>query len=96
MRGFRHQRDGAGFDAETLEPTCEVHNATPAEAARLITTELVVGSGAKALVDARGWGEARELWPSTANALHLPESLRGLPPKPVYARAPDARVREAA
>jgi hypothetical protein len=28
--------------------------------------------------------------------LKLPQALRTLPPKPVYARAPDARVREAA
>ena len=43
-----------------------------------------------------GWGEAREAWPSAANALKLPPELRSLPPKPVYARAPDARAMEAA
>src|SRR4051812_20808772 len=84
------------FDASTLQPTSDLHNAAPAQAAKLINAELVVGSGARPLVDARGWGEARELWPSAANALLLPESLRTLPPKPVYARAPDARVPEAA
>ena len=57
---------------------------------------LVIGSGAKALVEARGQGEAREAWPSAADALKLPQALRTLPAKPVYARAPDARVREAA
>jgi tRNA threonylcarbamoyladenosine biosynthesis protein TsaB len=84
------------FDAATLEPLTELRNAGPAEAARLVSADLVVGSGARALVDARGWGEARELWPSAANALRLPENLRSLGPKPVYARAPDARVPEAA
>jgi tRNA threonylcarbamoyl adenosine modification protein YeaZ len=79
-----------------LEPTSEIHNVAPSNAVRLITAKLVVGSGANALVDARGWGEARELWPSAADALRLPESLRTLSPKPVYARAPDARVPEAA
>lgn len=78
------------------KPTSELRNAAPGEAARLITAEVVVGSGAKQLVDARGWGEARELWPSAANALRLPEALRSLAAKPVYARAPDARVPEAA
>lgn len=84
------------FDASTLQPTSELHNALPSDAARLLTAEVVVGSGAGALVEARGWGDARELWPSAANALRLSEDLRGLPPKPVYARAPDAKVREAA
>jgi tRNA threonylcarbamoyl adenosine modification protein YeaZ len=79
-----------------LKPSSELHNALPSDAARLVTAELVVGSGAKQLVDARGWGEARELWPSAANAIRLPEMVRTLAPKPIYARAPDARVPEAA
>ena len=32
----------------------------------------------------------------SANALRLPPRLRSLDPKPLYARAPDARPREAA
>ncbi len=82
------------FDAG--EPTSDLLNLSPAEAARATNAALVVGSGAAKLVEARGWGEARELWPSAANALRLPQELRCLPPKPVYARAPDARVPEAA
>jgi tRNA threonylcarbamoyl adenosine modification protein YeaZ len=84
------------FDAASLEPASPLLNLTPADAARAIRCELVVGSGAAHLVAARGWGEARELWPSAANALRLPTSQRALSPRPVYARAPDARVPEAA
>ena len=84
------------FDAMTAEPTSELRNLVPAEAARLTTAPLVVGSGAHQLVEARGRGEAREAWPSAADTLKLPQALRSLPPKPVYARAPDARVREVA
>ena len=84
------------FDAITAEPTSELRNLVPAEAAKLATAPLVVGSGAKALVEAGGHGQAREAWPSAADALKLPGALRNLPPKPLYARAPDARVREAA
>ena len=84
------------FDAVTLEATSSLHNAVPAEAARRTDAPLVVGSGAKALVDARGSGEASERWPSAANADRLPVGLRELSPKPLYARAPDARVPEAA
>ena len=84
------------FNAASLEPTSKLRNAAPHVAATFTSAELVVGSGASELVEARGWGEARELLPSAANALRLPESQRRLPPKPVYARAPDVRVREVA
>ena len=66
------------------------------EAARRIDAYLVVGPAAKTLVDARGSGRAEEVWPSARNALRLAEVYRSLPPKPVYARAPDARVKTAA
>src|SRR5437764_15328018 len=78
------------------EPTSDLANLPPAAAAATTTARLVIGSGAAQLVAARGWGEAREAWPSAANALELPPALRSVPPKPVYARAPDARVSQAA
>ena len=81
---------------DSAQPTSELRNLVPAEAAAFATAHLVIGSGARQLVGARGWGEAREAWPSASNALRLPAALRSLPAKPVYARAPDARVREAA
>ena len=84
------------FDGATGAPASEVLNLSPAAAGRAINAELVLGSGARQLVEARGRGEARDAWPSAANALRLPEGLRNLPPKPIYARAPDARAREAA
>jgi tRNA threonylcarbamoyladenosine biosynthesis protein TsaB len=83
------------FD-QSANPASELRNAPPSEAARLVSAELVVGSGAAQLVAARGWGEALEGSPSAANALLLPEALRSLPPRPIYARAPDARVPQAA
>jgi tRNA threonylcarbamoyl adenosine modification protein YeaZ len=84
------------FDAASLEPLSELRNAAPAKAALLTSAQLVLGSGASPLVKARGWGEARDLAPIAAQALRLPERLRCLAPRPVYARAPDARAREAA
>ena len=77
-------------------PSHDLLNLSPAAAALAIGAQLVIGSGAAQLVAARGWGEAREAWPSAANALALPEDLRDLAPKPVYARAPDAKVKAAA
>lgn len=87
---FVQQFDSHGEPASTLA------NLPPPAAAAATTADLVVGSGAQQLVDARGWGEARDAWPSAANALKLPVALRTLPAKPVYARTPDARVQEAA
>ena len=84
------------FDGRTVETSSELHNAKPVDAARRVSAPLVVGSGARQLIEARGWGEAREIWPSASKALRLPEAQRSLAPKPVYARAPDARVPEAA
>lgn len=84
------------FDGRTAAPTSELRNLAPAEAAAAISAPVVVGSAAHQLVEQRGWGEALEAWPSAANALRVSEPLRSLPPKPVYARAPDARAREAA
>lgn len=84
------------FDGSSLQATSELRNAVPADAACSTAAKLVVGSGARQLVDARGWGEVRDLLPSAGDALRLPESLRTVPAKPLYARAPDARVREPA
>ena len=83
------------FDT-SLEPVSDLLSLPPAQAAEAVDANLVVGNGAEALVEARGWGEAKECWPSAAAALKLPASLRSLAPVPVYARAPDARVKSAA
>lgn len=84
------QQFGAG-----LAPETPVLNLRPEDAAEAISAPLVVGPGASQLVAARGTGEARETWPSAANALTVSVSLRTMPPKPVYARAPDARAKAA-
>jgi len=83
------------FDAR-LHPTSDLMNLSPTNAAAQITTPTVAGPGAARLVEARGRGEAEAAWPSASNALRLPQDLRSLPPKPIYARAPDARARDAA
>ena len=84
------------FRRSPLRAVNDTMNLAAAEAAALIDAPLVVGTGAEALVAARGSGEALPLLPSAANALRLPLKLRSLDPKPLYARAPDARPREAA
>jgi tRNA threonylcarbamoyladenosine biosynthesis protein TsaB len=80
------------FDGQTLEAMDELRNAPPAVAAAQVRANLVVGPGAVQLIAARGWGEARDAFPSAANVLRLPLSLRALPAVPLYARAPDAKA----
>ena len=83
------------FDGRTLEPTGELFNLPASDAALAVSAELVIGSGASQLVDARGSGEARDGWPSAAYALDLPANARSLPARPIYARAPDAKAKAA-
>lgn len=84
------------FAAGTLELTSELFNLPPGEAGQRIDADQVIGPGAEALVKARGKGRSAEGWPSARNALRLPTALRSLPPRPIYARDPDARAKDAA
>ncbi|WP_344709586.1 tRNA (adenosine(37)-N6)-threonylcarbamoyltransferase complex dimerization subunit type 1 TsaB [Sphingomonas humi] len=83
------------FDRGPLRPLAPVESLSPTAAAAVIDAPLVAGSGAHALLAARGHGEAVYALPAAANALRLPESLRSLPARPVYARAPDAKPKAA-
>jgi tRNA threonylcarbamoyl adenosine modification protein YeaZ len=79
------------FAHDPLQPLDELRSLPPQEAAAAISAPLVLGSGAEALVSLRGEGRAREAHPRAAQARHLPEALRSLPPRPIYGRAPDAK-----
>ncbi len=84
------------FNGRSLGASGDLLNLPPDEAAAIVVAPKVIGPGAARLVEARGWGEAEPAWPSARNALWIAEALRSLPPKPVYARAPDAHARTAA
>jgi tRNA threonylcarbamoyl adenosine modification protein YeaZ len=84
------------FSRAPLRAEGPLMNLPPVQAAETVTAPLVVGSGAAALVNARGFGEAIDLLPSAAMAMALLEALRTLPPQPIYVRAPDARPKAAA
>ena len=84
------------FRRTPLRASSEMLNLPAAAAAKIIDASLVVGTGAEALVAARGTGQSLDVLPSASRALDLPARLRTLDPKPLYARAPDARPREAA
>ncbi len=79
------------FGHDPLAPLDPLRSLPPEEAAAVIGAELVLGSGAVALVAARGHGEARDTLPRAAEARFLPEALTNLPPRPIYGRPPDAK-----
>src|SRR3954466_10589308 len=79
------------FGHDPLTPLDPLRSLPPEEAARVIGAELVLGSGAAALVAARGHGEAVDALPRAADARLLPDALRALPARPIYGRAPDAK-----
>ena len=91
---------GQWFVAQYDRPGCAllvpVTSMAPEDAARAITAPLVVGSAAEALVARRGSGEAVDLLPRATRTLSLSLPLRSLDPRPVYARAPDAKPAVAA
>lgn len=74
-----------------LTPLDSLQSLNPADAAAAIDAHVVLGSGAEALVTARGVGRAVDALPRAADARLLPPALRALPPRPIYGRAPDAR-----
>jgi tRNA threonylcarbamoyl adenosine modification protein YeaZ len=78
------------FGDDPFRPLDALRSLAPDEAAAAVGAPRVIGSGAAALVAARGWGEAREAWPRAGDVRLLPPALCGLPPRPIYGRAPDA------
>jgi tRNA threonylcarbamoyl adenosine modification protein YeaZ len=79
------------FGEEPMRPLDLLSSLPPAEAAAAIRAFRVAGSGAAALIEARGYGETVDSELRAANARRLPAPLRSLAPRPIYGRAPDAR-----
>lgn len=79
------------YGGDPLAATAGLSSLEPADAARSLRTDLVVGSGAARLVAARGYGRAVDALPRAADVRRLPPALRALPARPIYGRAPDAK-----
>ncbi len=79
------------YRGDPLAPIADLRSLAPAEAARFLRSDLVIGSGADAVVAARGYGRAVNALPRAADAGLLPPGLRSLPARPIYGRAPDAK-----
>ncbi len=78
------------FGADGL-PIADLASLTP-EAAAAVSTDLIAGSQAEALVVRRGSGRALPLHPDARSFALLPATLLGAADHPLYGRAPDARL----
>ncbi len=83
------------FAAPPFRATGDLVSLPPVEAARFAPETVVAGSGAMALVEARGNGEAIEILPDAASAGLLPAAFTTLPARPIYGRPPDAKPKAA-
>jgi tRNA threonylcarbamoyladenosine biosynthesis protein TsaB len=80
------------YGGDPLAPLNDLQSLAPSAAGAAIGIERVLGPGAEALVTARGFGCWRHALPRAADACLLPLAMRTLPPRPIYGRAPDAKV----
>ena len=79
------------FDPHPLRPRGLMRSLTPEDAALTIADVRIHGSGAAAVIAARGWGEAVDTLPRASDFQRLPDALAALPLRPIYGRAPDAK-----
>ena len=91
LHGGHGQLFVQSFAHDPLVPTDDLRSLLPEEAGAATASPLVAGSGAEALVSARGWGRAVDALPRAEDARLLPAPLRALAPRPIYGRAPDAK-----
>ena len=78
------------FAAHPFTALSDLASLTP-ERAALVPEAHVAGSGAAALIAARGRGNVIDMLPDAAEMARLPPAFRLLDPRPIYGRAPDAR-----
>jgi tRNA threonylcarbamoyladenosine biosynthesis protein TsaB len=79
------------FAGDPLAPLADLRSLPRDAAAASIRSAVVIGNAADEIAGRLGHGRAIEQLPRAAMAGLLPLSLRSLPPRPVYGRAPDAR-----
>lgn len=79
------------FAADGLRATSAITSTPIAELATTLCADLFYGTGAEALVTARGGGTAVSLYPDAAD-YGLIAGLEPLPPSPIYGRGADAKT----
>ena len=76
--------------AADLTPVAPLMSLKPEAALAALAGRRAVGSGVRRLLALAPDLDAREALPDAADAVLLPPALTGLPPRPLYGRAPDA------
>ncbi|WP_076069063.1 tRNA (adenosine(37)-N6)-threonylcarbamoyltransferase complex dimerization subunit type 1 TsaB [Sphingomonas montana] len=80
------------FGGPDLSARTSLASLLPAAAAAVAERDWVVGSGAPALLAARGDADGAESLPDAADVRYLAAAFTALPATPVYGRAPDAKL----
>lgn len=80
------------FAASPFAALTPLASLLPADAVRLSGSDPVHGSGAPALLAARGDADGGDRLPVAADLRHLPPAFANLAPQPIYGRAPDAKL----
>ena len=80
------------FDAQPFAPAGPLLSLPPAIARERLDGVRAVGDGLRWLNSATPRSEPRGRLPRAADALLLPSELMQLPPRPLYGRAPDAKL----
>jgi tRNA threonylcarbamoyl adenosine modification protein YeaZ len=79
------------FSGDTLDPLGPLASTPIDMLAALATDARIYGTGAQALIAARGSGEAVPLHPDAGDYMALPLPFTRLPPSPLYGRGADAK-----
>ncbi|AEI38539.1 MAG: tRNA (adenosine(37)-N6)-threonylcarbamoyltransferase complex dimerization subunit type 1 TsaB [Zymomonas mobilis subsp. pomaceae] len=87
IQSFTRLDSPARFKALT-----DLESMRPEVAATRVQDEIIIGSGASALIEARGHGESVEAWPWADDVQFLENTFVNLSPTPIYGRAPDAKI----
>jgi tRNA threonylcarbamoyladenosine biosynthesis protein TsaB len=78
------------FSTAPCAPLTVLASLKSEDAAATVPEHDVHGSGAAALIAARGWGRAFEALPFAKDVTWLPPTATNLPPRPIYGRDADA------
>lgn len=81
-----------GFTASPLVAVDALASRPPAEALATIGTRRAIGDGTRRLAPLASDRAFTEALPDAADVLLLPPAFRALPPRPLYGRAPDAKL----
>lgn len=79
------------FGGDALAPLTDPVSTPVAGLAAILQDECVFGTGAQALIAARGWGQAVPVHPDAGLFNTIPPAHVQLQPRPLYGRGADAR-----